>query len=172
MAGSDLQFGRLQPGLTYTDRPAAFGIAERDGRIALVKVETADGTWRDLPGGAIEDGEDEAQAMAREFGEETGLVVRAAGLITRADQYFRKSDGQPVNNLSAIYRAAIEGEDAALKIEDDHTLEWWGPLEALKALRHDSHAWAVAAWMRESSPPPGGEGDSAKPSGAGGPIRS
>lgn len=144
------QFGRREPGLTYTDRPAAFGVAERDGRIALVKVVKPEGVWRDLPGGAIEAGENEAEAMAREFGEETGLKVRALALITLADQYFFKTDGTPVNNRSAIYRATVEGEDPGLKIEDDHTLEWWDPVEALKALRHDSHAWAVAAWMRQA----------------------
>ena len=149
MAGSSpLQFGRPEPGLTYADRPAAFGVAQHDGRIALVKVQTPQGTWRDLPGGAIEAGEDEAAALVREFGEETGLVVAAQALITRADQYFRKTDGAPVNNRTAIYRVAVTGEDAALKIEDDHTLEWWDPVEALTALRHDSHAWAVTAWMR------------------------
>jgi 8-oxo-dGTP diphosphatase len=149
-ASSTLQFGVPEPGLVYADRPAAFGVVERAGAVALVKVETPQGTWRDLPGGAIEAGEDEAAALMREFGEETGLVVRPQGLVTRADQYFRKTDGTPVNNRAAIYRAALEGEDAALKIEDDHTLEWWDPALALKALRHDSHAWALAAWMRSS----------------------
>ena len=37
----------------YPDRPAAFGIAMRDGRIALVTVEKPGHTpWLDLPGGA------------------------------------------------------------------------------------------------------------------------
>jgi 8-oxo-dGTP diphosphatase len=114
----------------------------------VVKVEKPEGVWRDLPGGAVEPGEDEAGALAREFGEEAGLVVRAGALVVRADQYFLKTDGAPVNNRSGVYEAAVEGEDAALKIEADHTLEWWDPVEALKILRHDSHAWAVAAWMR------------------------
>ena len=143
-----LQFGRREPGLAYADRPAAFGVAVRDGRIALVRVEKPEGTWRDLPGGAIEAGEDEPEAMAREFGEETGLVVRAGPLLCRADQYFLKSDGAPVNNRSGVYEAEVQGEDPGLKVEADHTLEWWEPAEALKALRHDSHAWAVAAWLR------------------------
>jgi 8-oxo-dGTP diphosphatase len=144
-----LQFGRREAGVVYADRPAAFGVAAReDGRIALVKVERPEGTWRDLPGGALDPGEDEPAALVREFGEETGLKVRCGALITRADQYFRKSDGAPVDNRSGVYVAELAGEDARLKIERDHTLEWWPPAEALKALRHDSHAWAVAAWLR------------------------
>jgi 8-oxo-dGTP diphosphatase len=146
------QFGRRRPGLTYADRPAAFGICARDdGRIALVRVETADGTWHDLPGGGVDPGEDEPAAVVREFGEETGLVVRCRGLIVRADQYFLKSDGAPVDNRSGVYAVEAVGADPALKIEADHRLEWWDPVEAMKTLRHDSHAWAVAASVRSAT---------------------
>jgi 8-oxo-dGTP diphosphatase len=159
MAGNELpirdgplQFGHAEPGRVYVDRPAAFGIAERGGRLALVRVEKAEGAWLDLPGGAVEAGEDEAAALVREFGEETGLVVRAGALITRADQRFLKTDGQPVNNRAGIYAVEIEREDPGLKLEPDHTLEWREPVEALRLLRHDSHAWAVAAWTRRREP--------------------
>jgi 8-oxo-dGTP diphosphatase len=145
-----LQFGRREPGLTYADRPASFGVAERGGKIALVKVEKPEGTWWDLPGGAVEAGEDEQAALVREFGEEAGLVVRPAALLARADQYFLKSVGVPVNNRAGFYATTMVGENLALKIEADHTLEWSEPLGALKVLRHDSHAWAVAAWLRAS----------------------
>jgi hypothetical protein len=33
------QFGDPHPSLTYRDRPAAFGVLERDGLVALVAVE-------------------------------------------------------------------------------------------------------------------------------------
>ena len=33
-----LQFGTARPGLDYIHRPAVFGIAERDGRLACVRV--------------------------------------------------------------------------------------------------------------------------------------
>lgn len=144
-----LQFGRSEPGQAYADRPCAYGIARRDdGRIALARVVKDGAIWWDLPGGAIDPGEDEAQALVREFLEETGLSVRAVRLIARADQYMVKTDGQRVNNLSGFYEARIFGEDPAAKVEDDHTLEWWEGADAVRALRHESHAWAVAAWMR------------------------
>jgi 8-oxo-dGTP diphosphatase len=143
-----LQFGRAEVGLAYAERPAAFGIAARGGLIAVVRVEKPQGTWRDLPGGAIEPGEDEIQALVREFGEETGLLVEPAALVARADQYFFKTDGQPVNNRAGIYAVRVVGEDPARKVEADHTLEWRDPVEALSLLRHDSHAWALTAWLR------------------------
>lgn len=147
-----LQFGRAEAGVAHVDRPAAFGIAAQGGLIALVRVEKPQGRWRDLPGGAIEPGEDEREALVREFGEETGLLVEAAALVARADQYFFKTDGQPVNNRAGFYAARVVGEDPARKVEADHTLEWRDPVEALTLLRHDSHAWAVTAWLRREAP--------------------
>ena len=148
-----LQFGSAEPGRTYRDRPAAFGIAaRRDGKIAVVHVRRPEQDYIDLPGGAIEAGEDEAQAMVREFGEETGLRVRAGRLLTRSSQYLVTAKGEFANNRAGHYVAVISGEDAALKIEADHTLEWRDPAEVLAQLRHDSHAWAVAAWLRAGRP--------------------
>lgn len=147
-----LQFGAPENGVSYRDRPAAFGVAMRDGKVALVRVSKPGQTpWFDLPGGALDPGEDDVQALVREFGEESGLVVRAVTPLGRADQRFRLADNEPVNNRSGLYVAEITGEDAALKIEDDHELVWMDPCQAIARLRHDSHAWAVAAWMRLQS---------------------
>lgn len=142
------QFGEAEPGLSYVDRPCAFGVVERDGRIALVHIVKPDAAFHDLPGGAIDPGETEAEALVREFGEETGLRVRAGEAFTRADQFMVKEDGTPVNNRCGMFGATVDGEDAALKIEADHTLVWRDPREALTLLRHDAHAWAVLAWLR------------------------
>lgn len=142
------QFGYPEPGREYADRPTAFGVAEREGRVALVRIEKPEATYHDLPGGALDPGETEAEALVREFGEETGLRVRPGALFTRADQFMVKEDGQAVNNRCAFFDIQIVGEDAALKIEADHTLVWIEPREALTNLRHDAHAWALLAWLR------------------------
>jgi 8-oxo-dGTP diphosphatase len=143
------QFGDPEPGRTYRDRPAAFGIVERVGQIALVRVEKpGHPAWLDLPGGALDRGEDEAQAVVREFGEEAGLKVEAGEIYARADQRFVNTDGEAFNNRGGFLTLKLLGEDPALKVEDDHTLVWMAPAEALVRLRHDAHAWAVAAWLR------------------------
>lgn len=143
------QFGEPEPGRTYRDRPAAFGVVEREGRIALVHIEKpGHPAWIDLPGGALDPGEDEAQAVVREFGEETGLKVRAGEVYTRADQRFINTDGEAFNNRGAFLNLTLLAEDAGLKVEDDHTLVWLPPDEALARLRHEAHAWAVTAWLR------------------------
>jgi 8-oxo-dGTP diphosphatase len=147
-----LEFGVRDPELAYRLRPAAFGICERDGLIALVRVERSDDrTYHDLPGGAVDGVETEHQAVIREFGEETGLVIEPGDLIVRASQLFLKSDGEPVENEGGVYRVRLTGDAQALKIEDDHTLVWIDPHEAVVRLRHESHAWAVARWLRTRS---------------------
>ncbi|MDI1365040.1 MAG: DNA mismatch repair protein MutT, partial [bacterium] len=80
--------------------------------------------------------------------EETGLVIAVDRLIVAVSQYFLKSDGQPVRNFGGVHGARELGVDPALKVEDDHELVWLDPRDAVVALRHDAHAWAVAAWMR------------------------
>jgi 8-oxo-dGTP diphosphatase len=143
------QFGDPEPGRTYRDRPAAFGIVEREGRVALVRVEKpGHPAWFDLPGGALDPGEDAAQAVVREFGEETGLKVQAGEVYARADQRFVNTDGEAFNNRAAFLLLTLLGEDSKLKVEDDHALAWSTPDEALVQLRHEAHAWAVAAWLR------------------------
>ena len=144
-----LQFGEAEPGHDYRDRPAAFGVLEKDGRLALARITRAGETpYVDLPGGALEPGEDEAAAMVREFGEETGLRVSAGALLGRASQFLLKTDGQRVNNRSALFVARLEAEDPSLKTEPEHELVWLEPLDAIAQLRHGSHAWAVACWLR------------------------
>lgn len=144
-----LEFGLRDPEKAYRLRPAAFGVCQRDGLIACVHVTRADDrSYHDLPGGAVDGQESETEALVREFGEETGLIVNPGAPILRATQLFLKSDGEPVENEGGIYEAAFAGEDASLKVEDDHTLVWLDPQEALLKLRHESHAWAVARWLR------------------------
>jgi len=145
-----LAFGALVAGKSYKDRAAAFGIAENSlGQIALAQVtKPGKAPYFDLPGGAVDGDETEAQAVVREFGEETGLVVEAGALVETVSQLFLKSDGQPVRNFGGIYVVQVTGETPSLKVEDDHKLVWLDPRDAVVALRHDAHAWAVAAWLR------------------------
>lgn len=143
------QFGAAKLGLVYADRPAAFGLAVRDGRLALVEVKKPGHPgWLDLPGGAIEAGETAEAAVAREFGEETGLIVSVSGFVTTADQRFLNTDGAAFNNRCQFFEATLDGEDPALKTEADHTLTWLKPDEALHWLRHEAHAWAVSVWLQ------------------------
>lgn len=143
------QFGQAEPGRAYPDRPVAFGVAVRDGLVALVRVTPPEGPARvDLPGGGIDPGEGPEAAMAREFGEETGLVVRATERLALADHYFTNGSGEAFNTRGVFFAAAVEGAQPDLKVEDDHTLLWAAPEVALRLLSRESHVWAVACWLR------------------------
>ena len=144
------QFGGRSSGLDYADRPAAFGLLIRDGLLAMVRItRPGEAAYHDLPGGAVEAGEDEAQAVAREFAEEAGLIVRPQVRLVQASQHFLRSDGTPVNNIGGFWTLELIGEDPDAKVEDDHHLVWLPPDEALRILRHDAHAWAVVTWLRD-----------------------
>lgn len=147
------QFGTPREGCEHRDRPAVFGLLERQGRLAFVRITLADGTppFIDLPGGAIDPGETPEAALVREFAEETGLAVAAAGQIGKASQYFVTSKDEAVNNRCAFMIVRQSG-DRAEKIEDDHELIWLEPLEAVRLLRHEAHAWGVTAWIRSGLP--------------------
>ena len=143
-----LQFGTAEPGLGYRPRPTAFGLVIHDRKLACVRVDRGEGSYFDLPGGAVDGDETEAQAVVREFLEETGMTVRPLTRIAEASQYFRKSDGKPINNIGGFWIAEHLSLDPATRVEADHELVWLDPHEALARFRHDAHAWAVTVWLR------------------------
>lgn len=143
-----LQFGTPDPALTYVDRPTAFGLVFHDGKLACVRVDRGEGSYYDLPGGAVDGDETEQQALIREFVEETGMIIRPVARIAEAAQLFRRSTGEPLNNRGGFWVAEQVSLDPATKVEADHDLVWLHPHTALNDLRHDAHAWAVAVWLR------------------------
>jgi len=143
-----LQFGEPDPALEYVPRATAFGLVFHDGGLACVRVDRGAASYYDLPGGAVDGGESEEQALVREFLEETGMAIRPVDRIAEAAQYFRRSTGEPFNNMGGFWTAERLSIDAAAKVEADHELVWLEPHRAVEQLRHDAHAWAVAAWLR------------------------
>jgi 8-oxo-dGTP diphosphatase len=143
------QFGTREPGRDYPDRPAAFAIVERGGQIALVRVAFEGGGGRtDLPGGGIDPGETPELAAVRECGEEAGLVAEIGAEVVRADHYFVNEKDISRNTRGVFFAAELRGEDPSRKVEADHTLIWRDPDQALVELDRESHAWAVACWLR------------------------
>lgn len=143
------QFGQPLPGRLYPDRPVAFGVALKDGLVALARVEPAGAQMRiDLPGGGLDPGEGPEDALRREFAEETGLMVRPTRLIARADHYFTNGAGEAFNTRGRFFEAEVTGLAPELKIEADHALFWAAPEAALRLVSRESHAWALACWLR------------------------
>ena len=83
------------PGGAVFRRPSSRGIIFRDGKIAVIYSRRD--KYCKLPGGGIEEGEDEVTAMIREVREETGLIakpetVREFGYVHR----IQKGKHEPV----------------------------------------------------------------------------
>jgi 8-oxo-dGTP diphosphatase len=143
------QFGQPEPGRGYPDRPAAFVVAARGDQVATVLVTFDGGTRLDLPGGGVDPGESAADAAVRECGEEAGLKVAAdAEPFAAADHYFADPAGRCVNTRGLFFAVRLLAEAPALKTEDDHELLWMSPQAALLKLDRESHAWAMALWLR------------------------
>ena len=94
-------------------------IKDDQGRLLLIKRghEPGAGLWS-LPGGRIEAGETDAEALVREMREETGLAVQAGPLVGRVR---RPAQGGP---------AAGGREDAVLDIRDYAATVTGGTLRA------------------------------------------
>ena len=146
------QFGEPDPGRAYPDRPAAFVVLEHGGKLAVVRVTFNKGGGRlDLPGGGVDPGETEAQAAVRECGEEAGLRASVDEPFARADHFFVNEDNITHNTRGVFFAARLIEEAPELKTEVDHALEWMTPHEALRQLDRESHAWAVAVWLRRGA---------------------
>lgn len=141
------QFGTPDPNLIYKPRTAGYGILARDGLIACVRIGYDNYSY-DFPGGAADGDETPAQAVVREFGEETGLVVEVVRPVADLMHYIIHEDGTPYNNHSHIFEVRQTGIDPALKCEADHELVWLNPLQVITRLKHEGYAWPLVLWLR------------------------
>ncbi|MGW7685806.1 NUDIX domain-containing protein [Kribbella sp. NPDC054772] len=105
-------------GTTARLRPGAVA-AVMDGDRLLLTKRTDNGEWC-LPGGAIEPGERPAEAAERETFEETGLKVRATGLVgvySDPDVVVVYPDGDRVQLLGIVFRAEVVAGGAGRSAE-------------------------------------------------------
>jgi ADP-ribose pyrophosphatase YjhB (NUDIX family) len=123
-------------------KPCAGGLVVRDGRVLLGRraVEPSKGAW-DIPGGFLEPWELPVDAAVREIHEETGLEVRATGLVSVVIDTYAERD----YTLNLYYLAEIIS--GILQPADDLAeLRWFGPDELPKDLAFAHSAEVLASW--------------------------
>jgi 8-oxo-dGTP diphosphatase len=132
-------FGTRLDGVTYKYRPSAYALVRNPhGDFAIVRTAVA----CFLPGGGIDPNESPEQTVEREAQEECGLILKALSRIGQAielcysianDAYYEKD--------SIFVEADVVGSASAT--EPDHQLLWLNADNAISALSHGSHRWAV-----------------------------
>jgi 8-oxo-dGTP pyrophosphatase MutT (NUDIX family) len=108
-------------------------IRDETGRILFQKGH--DGTWS-LPAGAIEPGENPAQAIVREVREEIGLQVKPEGIVgVFGGNGFRYQypNGDRVEYTVILFECSSEGSSEQFDNEEALCLDYFAP-EALPPL--------------------------------------
>ena len=108
-------------------RTACRGIILRGNRL-LLSYETRTGQWM-LPGGGLEDNEDERECCVREVAEETGFLIRPTECVLEIDEYYE--DFKWVNRY---FFGEVTGETAVQLTEREKEVGMeprWLPLDEI-----------------------------------------
>jgi 8-oxo-dGTP diphosphatase len=122
--------------------PSACAVVVDDGGRVLLGRRADTGKWA-LPGGAIDPGEQPADAAVREVYEETGVhiaVERLAGVALREVTY---PHGDVCQYLTVWFRCTAIGGRAVVNDEESSAVGWYSPeelpdLDAVDQLRIDT----------------------------------
>lgn len=140
------KFGTKQKGVEYLHRPGAYAVIENEERQIAV-IETSKGCF--LPGGGIEIGESDIDALSREVLEETGYQISIQAEIGESVEYIDvEGEGKHYQIYSRFYSAQL-GSKGKDDIEKDHHLVWLWPEEALKRLKPQAQGWIIQSMIKE-----------------------
>ena len=111
-------------------------IAVNEAGQVLLQLRTDNGLWG-YAGGSVEPGEDTAEAAAREFREETGLLAESLelfGVYSGEGQHYIYPNGDEVYNVDVVYlcrrwQGELRPQPGAVE-----ELRWFSPAELPEAL--------------------------------------
>ncbi len=117
-------------------------IQDAAGRLLLIRRghDPEAGSWS-LPGGRVEPGESDAQALVREMREETGLIVRPGPLVGAVD---RPGPGGSVLEIRD-YAATVTGGTLAAG-DDAADARWVAARDVARLALTTGLAEALTAW--------------------------
>jgi len=133
--------------------PIARGVLRRGSRILLCRNDKRGYYY--LPGGHVDPGETFAAACAREFEEETGLIVRtmACGLV--AEVSFGQGEDRH-HEINLVFHVEHDGPPPGAEIasREPGISFHWVDLASLQDI--DVRPRAIQAWLiAHETPPPG-----------------
>lgn len=133
--------------------PSVSGVVVDDAGRVLLERRADSGGWN-LPSGAVDPGEQPADALAREVYEETGLRVAVERLAGMASHFTRYPNGDRCQYMNAWFRCRPVSGTARVNDEESLAVEWFAPdrlpdlhpyvLRRIEtALGDDTAAWFV-----------------------------
>jgi ADP-ribose pyrophosphatase YjhB (NUDIX family) len=130
----------------YTVVPCVGAVVhDREGRLLLIRRgrEPGRGQWS-IPGGRVEDGESEQDAVLREVAEETGLTVRVLRLVGRVR---RPGPGRKVYDIGDYLCEVADPDRADLVAGDDVEDARWVDRDRMRDLPIIAGMWeALKEW--------------------------
>lgn len=134
-------FGRKIDGLDYQMRKGVYAICFNSTMDKVLTVQNSKGDYF-LPGGGIENGEDDFSCLEREMLEETGFKVTIGSYIGNAMKYFKSTKAEPLLNNGYFYLVELS-DKVQEPLEDDHYISWIDLENAEQLLIHEHHYWAI-----------------------------
>jgi 8-oxo-dGTP pyrophosphatase MutT (NUDIX family) len=116
------------------------GVAVQGGKVLLLENERSE--W-ELPGGKLELGEDPADCMVREIGEESGWTVMAGPLLDCWQYHIR--EGSDV--VIVTYGCHVLSHDPPVVSNEHKRAGLFAPGELQELVMPDGYKRSVAAWF-------------------------
>jgi 8-oxo-dGTP diphosphatase len=129
----------------------AYGVLLDEGRVVLVRSSNPRHTpplwW--LPGGGIDFGEAPHDTLAREFFEETGLLVHRAQLLDVTSDLRRRDNGDKIHTVRILFTVELAGGKLSSEVHGTTDHAAWFELSSLDSLNVADYALAAIRSAQE-----------------------
>ncbi|MGT2924541.1 NUDIX domain-containing protein [Streptococcus caviae] len=141
-------FGHKEANIDYNERFGVYAVIPDSSLEKIILVQAPNGAWF-LPGGEIEKGENQLQALERELLEELGFTAAIGQYYGQADEYFYSSHRDTYFYNPAYIYEVTSFTKVGRPLEDFNHLAWFSVSEAKEKLKRGSHKWGIECWQKE-----------------------
>ncbi len=141
-------FGEKDLEKVYETRIGVYTVIYNETLKEIVLVQAPNGAYF-LPGGEIEKGEDQEDALKRELLEELGFEIDEKIYFGQADEYYFSRHRDTYFYNPGYFYGTKEYQKIAKPLEDFNHIQWFPIEEGKKALKRGSHKWAVEMFLQE-----------------------
>ena len=141
-------FGKKAANIDYKERFGVYAVIPDSKQEKIILVQAPNGAWF-LPGGEIEKGENQLQALERELLEELGFTATIGKYYGQADEYFYSSHRDTYFYNPAYIYEVTSFEKQGKPLEDFNHLAWFPVSEAKAKLKRGSHKWGIECLQKE-----------------------